>query len=266
MNYLKWIGAVIGAAFCGILGGIIGYFLGSYLESVLSGNDTNQNDGTSGGYNRSETSGGYTQQQTARQTFLQNLLLLSAHIIQADGKIMHSEMECVRQFWRQNFSGSVSVEEANDALLKIFEQRKSMSDYQWSQQILTACRRMTMVLSIEERGQLLAFLCEIAKSDNNLDPTEVAELKRIAGYLGFQDTVIDQLLNLGGQTLDEAYKVLGVSPDATDDEVKRAYRKLALQYHPDKVANLGDDVKAAAEKKFKEIGAAKDLIWKARGL
>ena len=74
------------------------------------------------------------------------------------------------------------------------------------------------------------------------------------------------MLNLGGNTLEEAYKVLGVSPDASDDEVKRAYRKMALQYHPDKVATLGEDVKAAAEKKFKEIGAAKDLIYKSRGL
>ena len=60
--------------------------------------------------------------------------------------------------------------------------------------------------------------------------------------------------------------MLGVSPDASDDEVKKAYRKMALQYHPDKVATLGDDVKAAAEKKFKEINAAKELIWLARGL
>ena len=74
------------------------------------------------------------------------------------------------------------------------------------------------------------------------------------------------MLNLGGDTLEEAYKVLGVSPDASDAEVKKAYRRLALEHHPDKVAALGEDIRRAAEKKFQEINAAKDKIWKARGL
>ena len=68
------------------------------------------------------------------------------------------------------------------------------------------------------------------------------------------------------KTLEEAYQVLGISPDATDDEVRRAYKKMALENHPDRVATLGDDIKAAAEKKFQKIGEAKDRIFKARGM
>ena len=76
------------------------------------------------------------------------------------------------------------------------------------------------------------------------------------------------MLNLrtGSTNLEAAYKVLEISPSATDDEVKAAYRRLALKHHPDRVATLGDDVRKAAEKKFQEINAAKDLIFKARGL
>ena len=66
--------------------------------------------------------------------------------------------------------------------------------------------------------------------------------------------------------LDEAYKILGISPNATNDEVKAAYRKMALKHHPDRVSTLGDDVREAAEKKFQEINNAKERIYKARGL
>ena len=52
----------------------------------------------------------------------------------------------------------------------------------------------------------------------------------------------------------------------TLSEVKAAYRRLALQNHPDRVAALGEDVRKAAEKKFQDINAAKETIWKARGL
>ena len=61
-------------------------------------------------------------------------------------------------------------------------------------------------------------------------------------------------------------KILGISPNATNDEVKAAYRKMALKHHPDRVSTLGDDVREAAEKKFQEINNAKERIYKARGL
>ena len=70
----------------------------------------------------------------------------------------------------------------------------------------------------------------------------------------------------GGSNLDAAYKVLGITADANDDEVKAAYRRMALNHHPDRVATLGDDIRKAAEKKLQEINAAKETIYKARGL
>ena len=66
--------------------------------------------------------------------------------------------------------------------------------------------------------------------------------------------------------IEDAYKVLGISPTATDDEVKAAYRKMALKHHPDRVATLGEDIRKAAEKKFQDINDAKERIFKARGL
>ena len=66
--------------------------------------------------------------------------------------------------------------------------------------------------------------------------------------------------------LNEAYKVLGIEPTATDDEVRKAYRQMALKHHPDRVAALGEDVRKAAERKFQEINEAKERIYNARGL
>ena len=86
--------------------------------------------------------------------------------------------------------------------------------------------------------------------------------------MGLTEGDVDSMLNLhdGASNLDAAYKVLGVAPTATDAEVKAAYRRLALQNHPDKVASLGEDVRLAAERKFQEINAAKETVWKARGM
>ena len=108
----------------------------------------------------------------------------------------------------------------------------------------------------------------IAQADGVIVQEEVEALKEVAVNLGISAADIDSMLNLqyGNSNLDAAYKVLGISPNATDDEVKAAYRKMALKHHPDRVATLGEDVKKAAEKKFQEINNAKELIYKARGL
>ena len=60
--------------------------------------------------------------------------------------------------------------------------------------------------------------------------------------------------------------MLEVDPSATDDEVRAAFRKLALKHHPDRVATLGEDVRRAAEEKFQQINNAKERVYKARGM
>ncbi len=267
MGYIKWIGGFLGSLSGGIFGAIAGYALGSLIENIFTGDggSTRVIDGDA-----SEDSGGtyrssYSRQEGERNGFLFSLMLLSAQVIQADGKIMHSEMECVRQMLRNSF-GEGAVQQGDQILKRLFERRKQLGELEWNRQLQQACAQIARVMTQEQRLQLLGFLCLIAKADGKVDTTEVTELKRLAIWLGLSDSHIDQMLNLGGKTLDEAYKVLGITPDATDDEVRKAYRKMALQHHPDKVATLGEDVRKAAEQKFKEIGEAKDLIFKARGM
>ena len=121
-------------------------------------------------------------------------------------------------------------------------------------------------MSYEQRLQLLNFLAQIAQSDGNICNEEVEALKEVALAMGLSVQEVESMLNLGGKTLEEAYKVLELTPEATDEEIKKAYRKLALKHHPDKVATLGEDVKKAAEEKFRQINNAKEMIFKARGI
>jgi len=269
---IKWICAGIGFYFGGLLGAVAGYFIGSFVQGMISGagDDNYFTDGNRQSYYNGRTTysgqNSYSgSQYNSRAMFLNCLLEMSAYIIVADGRIMHSEMEMVRAFLRTNFDER-TVQACNDRLLAIFESRKQMPEQQWRQQVMASCGRVGRLFPQEQCMQLLAFLAEIAKADGKVDSSEIGAMREVAVALGLPSSLVDQMLSLGGGSVEDAYKVLGISPDATDDEVRRAYRKMALQYHPDRVATLGKDVQEAAKKRFQEINEAKDRIFKERGL
>ena len=281
MGIFKWIGGILGFMIAPPLGAFAGYFIGSLIDSMGEDNGSPNGDygsGSQGGYGGSYGGGGYggygsRVNEGQRNSFLFSMLVLASYIIKADGKVMHSEMEYVRSFLRNNF-GDEAARQGNDIMLRLFEEQKRMestSPGQWRNQIRQACMQIASHMSRSERLQLLAFLVEISKADGYVTNAERDALYEVARYMGLSRTDVDSMLHLdsgssSGGTLEDAYKVLGVSPDASDEEVKKAYRKLALAHHPDRVSTLGDDVRKAAEKKFQEINAAKEKIWKARGL
>ena len=257
MGFGKWIAGYLGWVTLGPIGGLLGFLVGSFIDSVSSGNVVQQDD--SDFYRQS------TQQQGDRNSFLLSMLVLAAYIIRADGKIMHSEMEYVRNMLRQNF-GDVAAQQGNEILLKLFDEERRLGTQSFRQKIRESCQDIASHVDYSGRLQLLNFLVMIAQADGQVANEEKAALKEVAQWMQMSADEVDSMLGLGKDDLESAYKVLGVSPDATDDEVKKAYRRLALEHHPDRVAKLGEDVRKAAEKKFQEINAAKDRIWKARGL
>ena len=266
----KWIGGFIGWMAGGPLGALAGYLLGSVFDSVLDGSN-NVDNGGARQHSYQDYSTMYQQAYRQRQmqgdrnSFLFSLLVLSSYIIKADGKAMHSEMELVRQMLRQNF-GESAVQQGNEVLNRLFDEQKREGWQQFKQTVQQCCSQINRQMDYSQRLQLLNYLVMVAKADGSVPQSEITALKETAQWMGLRTSEVDQMLHLDGGTLEDAYKVLGVSPDATDDELKKAYRKLALEHHPDKVAALGDDVRKAAEKKFQEINAAKDRIWRARGL
>ena len=253
MGATKWIGGILGWMVGGPLGALLGYGIGSLFDKPEVVDYTESERNTDEGN---------------RNSFLFSLLAMSSYVIAADGRIMHSEMEYVRNFLRTTF-GERAVTQGQDILLKLFEQKKQMdarSPGAYRNTIRQCAEQIAQHMNYEQRLQLLSFLAGISKADGKVQPEEVVALKEIARYMGLTEQEVDSMLSLGGSSLADAYKVLEISESATDAEVKKAYRQLALKHHPDTVASLGADVQRASEEKFKQITEAYERIKQARGM
>lgn len=262
MGSSKWIGGVIGFMAFGPLGALAGFVFGSLFDSADVLVQENGNTGRRINTDYSEDV------QGERFSFLFSMLVMASYIIKADGKVMHSEMNAVRGFLRSNF-GPLSVKEGEQILLKLFDLRKKMDAQNpgaFKNTIQESGAQIATNMSYEQRLQLLSFLAHLTKVDGLLAPEEISALKEVALAMHLTEAEAMSALNLGSNTLEGAYKVLEISSTATDEEVRKAYKNMILKHHPDKVATLGEDVKRAAEVKIQEINAAKDLIFKARGL
>jgi dnaJ domain protein len=288
MENMKWFGSWIGGTLgtmlgSGILGTLAGFCLGSIIDEVMDSradsnnyNANNQDHYSQGNGYQQYQYGGQNGSSNAhsnegqRNSFLFSMLVLSSYIIKADNKIMHSEMEFVRQFLRQNF-GEQAVNQGQEILLKLFEIQKKQGVQVFRNTIHQSCAEIKHNMDVSQRLQLLNYLVIIAKVDGYVSPEEIKALKEVARHLGLTAKDVDSMLNMengarANSNIEDAYKVLGLSSTATDDEVKVAYRKMALKHHPDRVASLGEDIRKAAEKKFQDINDAKERIFKARGL
>ncbi len=236
-----------------------GFWIGSVLDNFLY----------------SLYNGNRQEKRASENDLLEALMTVFAHVIHADGRIMHSEMEYVRQFLRVQYNEAYR-EKGEEIILRIFREKKTMPLSQWERQVAIQCQLLAMYMPAPQRVQFLQVLIQMARVDGSVAPEERQALRFIATYLGLGTAIVDQLLggtyssssyaNSSADTLAEAYRTLGISPNATDDEVRKAYRKLALKYHPDKVATQGEAAREAAAAQFSKITEAKDRIYAARGI
>ena len=248
MGIGKWITGAIGWALGGPLGGLVGYLLGSLFE----GDNAPQGNGGAG-----YASGGAFTANEQRNSFLVSLLVLSAAVMKSDGKVLKSELEYVKDFIRRSF-GEYALPQALQILKAALEKNIDLPQ---------VCAQIKLYMDPHQRLQLFHYLVGIANADGHVSQVEVTDLKNIALYLGIPAQEAASILAMfGGADVNSAYKVLEIDPSATDEEVKRAYKKMAIKHHPDKVESLGEDVKKAAEEKFQQINNAKDMIYKARGM
>ena len=279
MGAFKWIGGLLGWAAGGPIGALIGYLLGSALESNVKvqvftdddlrnarnqgtqrnggGSYGNQNTGqrSSGGYTQYRRPGGYSATEQ-RNSFLASLMVLSSAVIRADGRTEQSEINYVRNFVRNNF-GPLAEGEAAQILNEL--SGKDINIYSVGAQI-------AMNMNYSQRLQLFHYLADLANADGSVCRQEIDVLQSIAASIGLSTADRDSILAMFSAKRDSAYTILEIDPSASDDEVKKAYRRLAMKYHPDKVAQLGPDVQKAAEAKFESIQEAYDTIKKERGI
>ena len=241
MGFGKWIVGALGWATMGPIGGILGYFIASRVEKIA------------------EAAAAYESNQSLNQgqrnSFLMSLLVLSAAVIKADGKTTSEEIATLRSFFAKNF-GSDAAEEAEDIVKELIKK-----DYN----VYEVCDQVRSCMNHSQRTILFQYLVALGACDG-LQQQEVDLLEAIANGIGLSKNEADSIFAIFRPNNESNYKILEIDPSATNEEVKKAYRKLAVKYHPDKVATLGADVQKAAEEKFKAIAQAYEAICKERGI
>ena len=235
----KWITGVLGWALFGPIGGILGFYFASRLEKL---SETVSAQGEQQSWNQGQ-----------RNSFLMSLLVLSASVIKADGKTTSQELSALRTFFARNF-GPQAGNEAEDILKGLID--KDFNLYE-------VCAQIRSCMDYSQRLQLYHYLVGLGACDG-LHPSEIDILETIATYIGLTKSEADSIFARFRSSNDSNYKILEITSDATNEEVKKAYRKMAVKYHPDKVATLGPDVQKAAEEKFKEVLHAYEAICKER--
>jgi DnaJ like chaperone protein len=246
-SFTKWLGAGLGFTLGGPIGSVIGFALGSFVDGFSKDAILKE---LKEAQNKKGTS------NTQSGDFEISLLILASIVIKSDGKVDQRELD----FVRSQFVGMYGKERANHAF-KLFSEiiKEDVSAHQ-------VCVQIRQHMPHASRLQLLHFLFGIAKSDQHVTGSEVTEIKKIAGYLNINQRDFESIKAMFYDESDSAYKMLEITKSATDSEVKKAYRKMAKKYHPDKLQGLGIEHIKGGEEKFLQIQDAYEKIKNERGI
>ena len=239
----KLIGTGLGFSFGGPLGALVGLGLGWLYDTAAD----------------SEISKGFNKRTPG--DFIMSLLVLMAAVMKADGKVLKSELDFVKNYLVRQF-GTDSASDALKMLRDLLKQDIPVRE---------VCLQIKSGLDYASRLQLLHILYGIAKADQQVNQAEVRIIDEIAYYLGISNIDHQSIKSMfvkitPKNNVANDYKILGVSETATNDEIKKAYRRLAIENHPDKVSYLGEEFRKNAEEKFRKINDAYERIKKLRDI
>lgn len=261
MGALKWIGAGLGWAIGGPIGILVGLAIGSFAEALTSADDNTKKAKIGGNTSSSRT-------RTTPNDITVSLLVLTAAIMKADGKVLKSELNYVKAFLVDTYGES----KAADLLTLLRDILQKDID------LRGVCNQIRTNTKFDTRVNIIDFLFGVAHADGYCSTEEDMLLNRIARLLYVSEFYLSSIRarhSGSGYSRNSSshntftknpYTVLGIDKSATDEEVKKAYRKLAMKYHPDRVETMGEEIKRNAEKQFKEINEAYETIKAERGM
>lgn len=233
------------------LGGPIGAIIGVMMASLF---DSNKNVD----YQTIDNKDYRRSNSTRPDDFQVVLLILMAAVVKADGKVVKPELSVVKRFLVQNY-GEDGARDAWQILNQLLKQNINIAD------VATQC---SSNLNYSTRLQLINMLFSIAAGDGAVNTEEINVIRNIAYYMRINDADLTSISAMFTKQTnpDWAYQILELSPNCTDDEIKKAYRRMAMKYHPDKVNSLGEEVRQNATEKFRKVKEAYDYLKEQRGI
>jgi len=261
---MSWLGKVVGGAFGFLMGGPLGAILGAAVGHQFD-------EGLQGVQIDEQLSPG--DQHRVQMAFFTATFSVMGHIAKADGQVTTAEINLAKRIMSQ----LALTEEMRTAAINLFEQGKD-SDfplYGVLDQFRRECHRRTHLIRM-----FLEIQIQAAYADGVLDQAEEAVLRKICTHLGIsrfeyesiklqfqaQQRFYGQSQHKPAEMLDDAYAVLGVKASATDAEVKKAYRRLMSQHHPDKLVAKGlpEEMMTIAKEKTQKIRKAYEVVKDSR--
>lgn len=234
------------------LGGPIGLVVGVLIASLFRKM-------AKSAYEYNQTKTAYSRSSVQSNDFLVALLVLIAAVMRADGKVLKSELNSVKKVLLVNYGEEVTLQALK--VLKMLIEQQNLS-------VVSIAQQCGNNMPYSQRVQILQLLYQIAAVDGEISIEETAILRQIALNMSMSQQDIDSITAMFTVSSNKnwAYDVLEIQSSASDDEVKKAYRKMAMKYHPDKVSSLGEAAVKTAEERFRKVREAYDFIKKQRGM
>ncbi len=248
---MGWMGKLVGGTIGFVLGGPLGAIAGAAFGHAIDKNSFQPHHGVSQ----------YSGQYRAQMTFFVGAFSMLAKLVQADGTVTPSEISSIEKIMAQDLHlDSMSRHTAMQIFNSALNSGESFDKF--ASQFYNEFYQQPQILEL-----MLEILMKVAVADGRLDSSEESLIRTAVGIFDFDESRYKLLKRRYVKEDGRYYSVLGLREGASVEEIKKAYRKLVTEYHPDKIAAKGlpEEFNKFAADKFREIQEAYEAIRKERG-